>query len=172
MWSNEAAEISIRPLTKGDKLDDLIALSRQFFTVYEAHHPDFFEIDNLDDGDATAYFSHWLENDDGETFVALVEGKIIGYITVYVREQADYWKVKQVGVISGLMVHPTHRRRGIAGQLFGQAKVFFKEKGVRYFTAYTAVANQGAIEFYEQSGLTPLHTTMIGLAGNTLLRSG
>jgi ribosomal protein S18 acetylase RimI-like enzyme len=152
----------IRALKKDDKLDDLISLSREFFEEYESHHEDFFKIDSLSDSDIVDYFSHWMDNDDGETFVALTEGRMIGYITVYVRTQPNYWKIKRVGGISGLMVQKTCRRRGIAGQLLARAKVFFENKSVTYFTVYTAVGNQGAIEFYERSGLVPLYTTMMG----------
>jgi hypothetical protein len=43
-----------------------------------------------------------------------------------------------------------------------KAKVFFTHKQVDYYTAFTAVANQGAVEFYRKSGMLPLYTTLIG----------
>ena len=152
----------IRSLRKDDKLDDLISLSREFFEEYESHHGDFFKIDSLSDSDIVDYFSHWMDNDDGETFIALTEGRIVGYITVYVRTQPSYWKIKKVGGISGLMVQKAYRRRGIAGQLLAEAKAFFENKSATYFTVYTAVGNRGAIAFYERSELVPLYTTMMG----------
>ena len=152
----------IRSLRKDDKLDDLISLSREFFEEYESHHEDFFKVDGLSDSDIVDYFSRWMDNDGGETFVALTEGRMVGYITVYVRTQPAYWKVKKVGAISGLMVGKAYRRRGIAGQLLARARAFFENKSVTYFTVYTAVGNRGAIAFYERSGLVPLYTTMIG----------
>jgi hypothetical protein len=39
--------IEIRPFRSTDSLDELIALSRAFFAEYEAHHPAFFQIDDL-----------------------------------------------------------------------------------------------------------------------------
>jgi len=60
------------------------------------------------------------------------------------------------------MIHRDYRRRGIAGQLFARAVDFFEEKGVKYFTLYTATANQAAIRFYEQHGMAPLQTIMMG----------
>jgi ribosomal protein S18 acetylase RimI-like enzyme len=152
----------IRALTEDDKLDDLLSLSRAFFAEYEAHHADFFKIDQLDDADIVHYFSRWLDDEDGETFVALVEDRIVGYITVYVRPQPSYWRIKQVGEISGLMVHQAYRRQGIAEQLLAQARAFFSKKGVCYFAVYTSVENRSALAFYERSGLQPLYTTMLG----------
>lgn len=158
--------IQIHPLTKKDNLADLIALSRAFFAEYEAHHADFFQIDRLEDEDVRRYFARWLDDDNGETFIALAGERIVGYLTVYVRPQASFWQVKQVGEISGLMVDPAYRRQGIATQLLARAQAFFAEKGVRYFAVYTSVENRGALAFYEQSGLQPLYTTLLGETGS------
>ena len=153
----------IRSLRKDDKLNDLISLSREFFEEYESHHENFFKIDRLSDSDIVDYFSQWIDDEDGETFIALTGGRIVGYVTVYVRTRPIYWKIKKVGDISGLMVQKAYRRRGIAGQLLAKARAFFEKKAVRYFTVYTAIGNRGALEFYERSGLLPLYTTMMGV---------
>jgi ribosomal protein S18 acetylase RimI-like enzyme len=154
--------IEVRALRMDDKVADLIALSREFFEEYESYHKSFFAIDSLSDHHIVDYFRRWLDNDDGETFVALTGGRTVGYITVYIRTQPDFWRIRRVGAISGLMVQPAYRRRGIARQLLARARAFFEEKAVRHYTVYTAVGNRGAIEFYEQSGLRPLYSTMIG----------
>src|SRR5512136_2002496 len=107
--------IHVRALRKEDDLRDLIALSRDFFQEYEAHHEDFFQIDHLSDRDVVDYFSRWIDSPAGATFIALAGSRIVGSITVYVRSQAAYWQVKKAGDISGLMVHKDYRRRGIAG---------------------------------------------------------
>jgi len=154
--------IQIRTLRQEDDFHDLIALSRAFFQEYEAYHEEFFKIEQLDEDSILDYFSHWLNHENGQIFIALAENRIVGYITVYVREQAAFWKVKRVGDISGLMVHKDFRRQGIASLLLTQARVFFAERAVKYFTLFTAVENKAAIAFYERNGLVPLHTTMIG----------
>ncbi len=156
--------IHVRALRPEDDLHDLIALSREFFQEYEAYHEDFFKIEQLKESNIVDYFSRWLNDENGKTFIALAEDRIVGYITVYVREQATFWKVKKVGDISGLMVHKNYRRRGIASQLLARARDFFAERAVRYFTLFTAVGNEAAIAFYVRNGLVPLHTTMIGVS--------
>jgi ribosomal protein S18 acetylase RimI-like enzyme len=100
--------------------------------------------------------------EDGATFIATAQGKVVGYITVFVRTQAGFWRIKRVGSISGLMVSRAYRRRGIATALLAKAIGFFWKRGIKYFTTYTAVANQAATEFYERSGMVPLHTTFLG----------
>ena len=157
--------INIRTLQKGDDLHDLIVLSKEFFQEYEAHHEEFFRVDDLRDGDIVEFFSRSIESEDGETFIAVADGRIVGYITIAVRSQPGFYRVKRVGAISGLMIHQRYRRRGIASQLFGRAAAFFQERGVKYFTLYTATVNQAAIRFYEQHGMAPLQTIMLGQIG-------
>lgn len=154
--------IEIRRLRADDDLGDLIALSHDFFREYEAHHQTFFRIDELRDEDVVAYFTETLDAEDAATFVAVEGGRMVGYITAFVREQAPYWRVRCVGDISGLMVHPDHRRRGIGGALLRAATAFFRRQGVEYYTVYTAVANEAAIRCYERHGMTPLYTTLLG----------
>ena len=113
----------IRKLRAEDDLGDLVALSRTFFAEYEAHHDAFFKIDELQDTDITGYLSRSLA-DDGATFIAILEGGIVGYITVFVRGQPGLYKAKQVGAISGLMVHQDHWRKGIGNQLLAEAMAF------------------------------------------------
>ena len=152
---------TIRRLQPDDDPRDLIALSRHFFEEYAAHH-EFFQLDELRDEDIVGFFSRSLNSEEGATFVAELEGRTVGYITAFVRPQPAFWQVKGYGAISGLMVHPEHRRQGLAGRLLGEAVGFLRLKGVRYYTVYTAAANQVAIAFYEGHGMTPLHLTMIG----------
>jgi len=160
--------IHIRALRQEGDFNDLIALSRDFFQEYAAHHDDFFQIGQLSDGHIVDYFSRWIDDENGETFVAVAENRVVGYITLYVRERAAHWRIEKVGDISGLMVHKDYRRKGIATQLLAHARAFLAKRAVRYFTVYTAVENKAAIAFYERNGLVPLHTNMIGVSDTAL----
>ena len=154
--------VEIRELNKEVDLSDLIKLSREFFQEYQEHHKDFFNLDNLRDEEISSYFSSFSENDKRISYVAVLDEKIIAYITVYIKEQADYWQIKKVGEISGLMVKKEYRRKGIARQLLAQAVDFFRVEGIKYYTVYTAVANHSGIDFYRNNGFLPLYTTLIG----------
>ena len=78
------------------------------------------------------------------------------------REQPHFYKIKKVGAISGLMVAKDHRRKGIGSRLLAESKAYFRRKGIKYFTLYTAVANRGASRFYEQNGMEAVHTSFLG----------
>jgi ribosomal protein S18 acetylase RimI-like enzyme len=157
---------TIRRLGPDDDLGDLIALSRDFFQEYATHHDEFFQIDELHEKDIVDYFARSLNTEDCATFIAVLNGRIVGYITLFVRQHPPFFKIAKYGAISGLMVHKDHRRQGIASRLLAEATAFFQQKGVKYFTVYTAVANHAAVKFYERHGMTPLHINMIGETPN------
>jgi ribosomal protein S18 acetylase RimI-like enzyme len=154
--------IKIRSLKRNDDFDDLIALSREFFQEYGAYHKDFFNITEIKDEQVINYFSSFCGDHSRKAFIAVDAGRTVGYITVYINELAEYWKITKVGDISGLMVKKEYRRMGVAEKLLEEAKLFFKEHKLDYYTVFTAVANQGAIDFYRKNGMAPLYSTLIG----------
>jgi ribosomal protein S18 acetylase RimI-like enzyme len=154
--------MDIRTLTRYDDFHHLFSLSREFFSEYTAHHPYFFKLDELKDEQMASYFLSFCDTPSRRAFIALEGEMIVGYSTVYVRDQADYWEVKKVGEISDLMVHKDFRQQGIGRGLLSEAKIFLSSLGMRYFTVYTAVENQAGINFYAQNGLAPLYTTLLG----------
>jgi GNAT superfamily N-acetyltransferase len=106
-----------------------------------------------------------MESAGSATIIALTDDVIVGYASLAVREQPRFYKVKRIGVVSGLMVAKEHRRKGIATRLFAQARAFCLRNDISYFTVFTAVANQAAVRFCERNGMTALHTTFIGEIG-------
>jgi ribosomal protein S18 acetylase RimI-like enzyme len=129
---------------------------------YRVHHPYFFEIDRLSDGDVESYFLSFCEHETRKAFIAVEDGRIIGYLTAYIKEQASFWQIKQVGEISGVMVKQNYRHQGIAARLLRDAEAFFTSHDVRCFTTFTSVNNHGALDFYYQMGMSPLSITLVG----------
>jgi len=154
--------ITIRELRAEDGLSAVLALCRDFFAEYEEHHEEFFDTDNLTDADISGRFMQSLESGDSATIIALIDDEIVGYASVVIRDQPRFYKVKKVGAISALMVAKEHRRKGVATRLLEGSREFFRRHGVKYFTLYTAVANDGATEFYERNNLSRLHISFIG----------
>lgn len=80
---------TIRRLEDDDPVD-LINLSQEFFAEYEAHHKELFDIDGLEDGHITGYFTRTVNSDSDATFVAMIEQRTVGYITVHVRPMTAF----------------------------------------------------------------------------------
>ena len=125
--------VTIRAFQPEDDLSELIALSKDFFAEYAGHHP-FFAIGELRDQPIADYFASFLHSPDRVAFIALEEDVAVGYITVYVRAQEEYWLVRRVGHISGLMMRTDRRGRGIGRALMEAARDFFRERGATHYT--------------------------------------
>ena len=154
--------MKVRELTRDDNLDVVLALCRGFFAEYERHHREFFDTDDLTDDHIAGRFRQSLEDDDSATIVATVDSAIVGYASAVVREQPPFYRIKRIGAISTLMVAPEYRRRGVGTALLDGARSFFKRRGVKYYTFYTAAGNEAAIRLYEKLGFEPLHRSFLG----------
>jgi ribosomal protein S18 acetylase RimI-like enzyme len=151
-----------RTLRRSDDFTALVVLSRDFFSEYQSHHTDFFKVDELKDQDILDYFASFCGQKLRKAFIALDDGRMVGYLTAYVKRQADYWHYTRIGEISGLMVAKDYRTLGIGERLLECAKAFFQARGLAYYIVYTAVANQAGVNFYLKNGLQPLYTTFLG----------
>jgi len=154
--------IEIKALENTDSFDDLISLSKNFFEDYQSHDGELFDIDNLQDEHILTYFQKTLDNESAITYLALEETNIIGYVTLFIQNQADFYKIKKIGSISGFMVSPSFRNKGIGKQLFDKALEYFRSKNIKYYKLFTSVNNTNAIDFYLENGMTPFQTIMLG----------
>jgi len=78
------------------------------------------------------------------TWVSLVGSTLVGYL--FARAAADE------GEVLNLAVHPTYRRRGIAGSLLTQAIDALTGTGVRTIYLEVRAANEAARAFYARWG--------------------
>ena len=156
--------IVTRELQDENDLASVLKLCKDFFAEYEDYHEEFFDTHPLSDDDLSGRFRQSMASDNSVTIIAEADDRVVGYVSMDLREQPSFYKVKRVGAVWGLMVAERYRRRGIATRLLSEAKTYFRRKGIKYFTAYTSVANHGAIEFYRRNGMEPLHTTLLRVA--------
>jgi ribosomal protein S18 acetylase RimI-like enzyme len=158
----KSENITIRQLRPEDDFAAVLGLCKDFFAEYEKHHEEFFDTDNLRDEDISGRFQQSIKSDNSATIIAEIDDKIVGYASVEVREQPAFYKIKEIGSISALMVAEKYRRRGIGSRVMEEAKRYFRRHGVKYYTFFTAVANEPAIRLYKKLGITPLHTSFLG----------
>jgi len=158
---NMEERILIKELDLNDNFTELLELSKEFFYEYEKNH-ELFKIDAINESDIINYFTDFIGNDRKIAYIAIYEKKIVGYISLYYKDQPDYWTVKKIGDISGLMVDKNFRQNGIGKKLIMKAIEYFKQKGIEYYTIFTSVNNIKGISFYEKCGLKPLHTVLYG----------
>lgn len=92
-----------------------------------------------------AFYNEIVENSDKTLYlVALADGKVIGYMGV--------WMILDEGQITNVAVDPEYRRRHIAESLIEEMVRRTAEEGVTSWTLEARVDNESAIRLYEKMG--------------------
>ncbi len=155
-----AENVTIRPAAPQDQ--DAIARLWQALTDYhvglDARLP------TAASGAAGNYAARLLErrdDPDTRTFVAEVDGQVVGYILGAVIDMhADLFEYVDSGFIADVFVDPAYRRRGIARRLFETISAWFAEQGVHLVEWQVASQNLEAILFWEAVGGKPITVRM------------
>jgi len=93
-----------------------------------------------------------LENDKVAIFVYELNGKIVGYISVYYfLDEANLQKI---------VVQESERRKGIASQLINHATMFLKNKNCKSFYLEVNETNDIAISVYQKLGFEKISTRL------------
>jgi len=92
------------------------------------------------------------------TFVAEMNGEIIGFIQGEVEKRTDYFP-RTVGSISTAYVVGNFRRKGVGRMLVKRLCEFFSSEGVEDVTLRYIIGNKEAERFWEKLGFQPVITT-------------
>ncbi|HEY7421857.1 MAG TPA: GNAT family N-acetyltransferase [Gaiellaceae bacterium] len=153
------AAVVIRPLEESD-LDAVVELSlRAWEPVFESMRavlgdPIFARLHEPDwrTAQATAVRAG-CTNEEHDVFVALAEGKPVGFATVALNAFHE-----RMGVVDMIAVDPAYQRRGIATQLMDRAADHMREHGMDIAAVGTGgdPGHAPARAMYEASGYTAL----------------
>jgi len=90
----------------------------------------------------------------GKILVAESDGQVVGYVSVWAKTWSDEPDdgIVEHAYITDLVVLPTHRRLGIAGQLLETAEAYAKSHGAQYLRLGLKGGNARAKAFYLQAG--------------------
>ena len=112
-----------------------------------------------------AYWKEAIEFSDPQILVATEIDKVIGFVGF--DRSRDPGTKSSVGEIWAMYVVPAHWRNGAGLALWDGARDGLKEEGCTQVTLWCLVANDRALQFYEQAAgfkrdMTSLRTTAFG----------
>ena len=112
-----------------------------------------------------AYWREAIEFSDPQILVAVDADKVIGFVG-YDRSR-DAGTKSTVGEIWALYITPEHWRQGAGLALWDGARDGLKDEGCTQVTLWVLVANERALQFYEQAAgfkreMPSLRTTAFG----------
>ncbi|MFB6105761.1 MAG: N-acetyltransferase family protein [Halobacteriaceae archaeon] len=95
----------------------------------------------------------------GNTFVATVGGRVVGFVSVHV-ESGVYDQDAVRGVVDNVFVRPASRNRGVGSALLDEAERHLREEGADVLALSALADNEAARRFYRERGYEPHRVVM------------
>ena len=102
------------------------------------------------------------KREDGQVFVAEVDGVIAGYVSAFsrIRSEALHDGDFEYALIGDLVVLEAYRKRGLGKALLSAAEDFVKERGAKWLRIGVVSGNRRAINLYESMGYENNYTEL------------
>lgn len=136
-------------------LEDYEEVKELFYEVHNLHlknRPDIYK-----DGNPLQlkYFEELLNDKENLNYVYILDNKVVGVITSYIKTTIDndIIKSRRVCFIESLGVKENHQHQGIGKKLYEYLKNEIKSKNIDAIELNVWGFNQDAIRFYESLGM-------------------
>ncbi|RJX28866.1 MAG: GNAT family N-acetyltransferase [Dethiobacter sp.] len=129
--------------------------------IREETGDEYFDFDAVPVEEIEKGLASGLEEDAKKVFVAVDEGKVVGFIA---GEVIDCFlpisRVDKTGYIAGAYVMPSYRRKGILRHLEKMIQDFFKELGLKYAELHVLSLNNAGKTSWESMGYATFREQM------------
>lgn len=146
----------IRPAELND-IPSLAKLGKTLLSLHTVYDYQYYEMeDNFDE-----LFGNWVKDQLNHPYQFIIvaqnpaDGKIIGFISGFVKYLYPWFKTKSVGHISYMIIDHNFRRRGIGRLLENAAREWFKSKNISYIELYVEEQNSTGKNAWEKYGFLP-----------------
>lgn len=96
------------------------------------------------------YFKDKIKN--GCTLIAVVDGKVIGYLVGGISDVEDYRNISKIAEAENMFILEEYRSMGIGKKLLQEFTEWCKSKKAQRIKAVASAQNKRAIEFYRREG--------------------
>lgn len=98
------------------------------------------------------YMKSVLQDKNQIVYQALIDDKIVGYMTARIRSRPPVYETERVGLIGDAYVLPEYRRQRIFTQLLEKVFDWMRKKEVEYVEHPVASQNKLGLEAWRRSG--------------------
>ena len=130
-------------------------LGESLTALHKGFDPEYY---TFDEEGFSASFSDWLNSQiplPSSLFLVSIEnGKVIGFLSGFIKYLFPWYKIKKVGHISFTMIDENFRGRGIGRSLFFEAAGWFKQQDLNYIELYANEKNSMGLEFWKSCGFS------------------
>jgi len=142
----ENKQVEIRK-PKIEDLDGLMAIWIEDGIFHNRIDPGYYR----EFSDDKTYMTNVINEDNPHIYVAILEGKVVGFIT-YELGKADYLdtNIQRYGEVMELFVNENARGKGIGRALLNKVEAELKGQGITWVKLQCSTFNPNALKFYEK----------------------
>jgi len=144
--------MEIRKAVIGD-LKRIQELNLMLFEKEQKEYDELLDLDWTFSKEGTKYFQDKISKDEGCVFVAVVDGKIVGYICGGLMRAGAYGRLPSVvaAELDNTLVLDGFGSKGIGKKLYNKFVDWCKSKNVKKVMVYADTHNDLAIKFYRNN---------------------
>lgn len=142
----------IRRATEDD-MSSITELGRGLTSLHLEFDPEYYVFDAQN---FSSSFSEWLKGQllvaSSLLLVAVEDGKIVGFMSGFVKYLFPWYTIKKVGHISFTFIAEDFRGKGIGTKLLNEAIKWFGEQNLQYIELYASEKNFPGLAFWKSHG--------------------
>ena len=151
-------KIDIRKATAKD-LNDILRLNQELFKKEYREYDKSLDMRWTSSQRGRSYFKNRISQKDGFVSVAVIDGKIIGYLCGGFREHS-YRKKAKYAELENMIVEKKMRGKEIGEKLAQEFLKWCKENKANYISVTAAAGNKAGIDFYRRLGFKDYNLTL------------
>ncbi|MFH1501223.1 MAG: GNAT family N-acetyltransferase [archaeon] len=135
---------------KIEEVEEILKLNQQLFD---------YEFENFDktldcnwSPKNKGYFEKAIKGKNSITLVAVLDGKIIGYLVGGIHKAGNYRKIEKLVEVENTFILEEQRGKGVGEKLFKMFLEWAKKKKVKRMKVVASAKNKRAINFYKKCG--------------------
>ena len=101
-----------------------------------------------------------IRSKNSVVYIAEVNGKLVGYSLIYIKDNIPIFKLEKIGYISDLFVKKEFRNQGISSKFKEEAITWFKKKGIKHISLAVYKNNKFAHSIYKKWGFFDYYIEM------------
>lgn len=144
-----------------EHVQEIVSLWTKLMNIHkemDAHY--FCETDNSID-EYKSDIEWFIKNDSNKVFVALVDNKVVGYVTAQlVYFYKSYYNMDSHCSIEDIMIDNDYRHLGIGKAFIEEVKVWSQSEGIKTIQLHVFSKNEKALNFFEKQGFESLFTIL------------
>lgn len=101
-----------------------------------------------------------IKSKNAVVYIAEIEGKLVGYCLICIKDNIAIFNLKKIGYISDLFVKKGYRGKGISSEFMDAASKWLKNRKINHISLVVKKDNKSAYSIYKKWGFLDYHIEM------------